>query len=795
MGLTADQIDACTGIVPVSMCTVVGKECVRMAMFEIYNEEVYDLLNGRERIILRNNRSELVINAHEREVRTYEQFRSVVTDAIALRITKCTRMNAGSSRSHAVIRVCTDRASLVFVDLAGSERTKRTGVSNDTMKEAISINTGLLALGNVINALYNKKKFVPYRDSKLTRILKPILNDNTIVRMIACVSDSYQDANETMNTLEYANRAGCLRTVVKREPVVGREQGEVIRLREEIGRLRRENEWLRKELKDKTGRGICGCYEKERSTDGKTKREEQSTACTKASSAEVACSNKEESATDTMSSTSALNDRSVKTGINADVSVSTRHSPIGQGDENLKDGAIGGRNDTLLLTDTCMYPMASTPIRNKVTNTVLTPVRRNEDAKNVHTPTPIRKINFDLSKNLTLDVGQRKVRRIISHGGKSCIGDESVDVMDGTIPVRPIATEDVVHGKSFSSEAFADRPFPSKPVAPAVSILVKPVLNKPHPHGLITDKPPCNKITAKRTRQCISTTDTERTRITPLNAKRVRALNGLRRIRELAVHSSTVLSITYLNDGLYTISSDNTLRRTVTGRTVTLKRCLFLSLLARNEHSEVLYSTNDGLYFVDGPLIRRYDTGITSMCYQGTYVVTGHINGQVCVCDVRMGVLYEGVWHKGYVNAVRMHDGVIYTGSVDSTVCYAEMVHGAVDDIRAQCLLPAHSSPVNLILMHEGFLFSASKEGNIRKWKNHQLIKECKGTHSSFIRAGASNAEYLYTGCKDGVVKRWSAEMEERGNERVPCSVVCMDGTGDGVVVGGSDGKVYFLGE
>lgn len=768
-----------------------------MAMFEIYNEEVYDLLNGRERIILRNNRSELVINAHEREVRSYEQFRSVLMDAIALRITKCTRMNAGSSRSHAVIRVCSDRASLVFVDLAGSERTKRTGVSNDTMKEAISINTGLLALGNVINALYNRKKFVPYRDSKLTRILKPILNDNTIVRMIACVSDSYQDANETMNTLEYANRAGCLRTVVKREPVVGREQGEVIRLREEIGRLRRENEWLRKELKNKTGRGVCKCYEKERGTNGKIKREDQSTACTKASSAEVARSNKEESATGTVSSTSTLNDRGVKTGINADVSVSTRYSPIGQGDEDLKDLAIDGRNDT--------YPMANTPTRNKVIKTVLTPVRRNEDATNVHIPTPIRKINFDLSRNLTLDVGQRKVRRITGHGGKSCIVDESVDVMDGTIPVRPITTEDLVpdgmvHGKSFSSEVFPDRPFPSKPhpnkpVIPAVSIPVKPILNKPHPHGSITDKPPCDKITAKRTRQCISTTDTERARITPLSAKRVRALSGLRRVHELAVHSSTVLSITYLNDELYTISSDNTLRRTVAGRTVTLKRCLFLSLLARNEHSEVLYSTNDGLYFVDGPLIRRYDTGITSMCYQGTYVVTGHINGQVCVCDVRMGVLYEGVWHKGYVNAVRMYDGVIYTGSVDSTMCYAEVVHGAVDGIGAQCLLPAHNSPVNLILMHEGFLFSASKEGNIRKWRNHQLIKECKGTHSSFIRAGVSNAEYLYTGCKDGVVKRWNAEMEERGSERVPCSVVCMDGTGDGVVVGGSDGRVYFLSE
>jgi hypothetical protein len=98
-----------------------------------------------------------------------------------------------------------------FVDLAGSERIKRTHATGQGVKEGININKGLLILGNVISALASQSKkkdtFVPYRDSKLTRLLKGSLGGNHKTLMIACVSPSGSNTEESLNTLRYANRA------------------------------------------------------------------------------------------------------------------------------------------------------------------------------------------------------------------------------------------------------------------------------------------------------------------------------------------------------------------------------------------------------------------------------------------------------------------------------------------------------------------------------------------------------------------------------------------------------------
>lgn len=146
------------------------------------------------------------------------------------RSTASTQMNTQSSRSHAIFTLHVKQQRLVldpedtdypsefetltakfhFVDLAGSERLKRTGATGDRAKEGISINCGLLALGNVISALGDKSKkalHIPYRDSKLTRLLQDSLGGNSQTVMIACVSPSDRDFMETLNTLKYANRA------------------------------------------------------------------------------------------------------------------------------------------------------------------------------------------------------------------------------------------------------------------------------------------------------------------------------------------------------------------------------------------------------------------------------------------------------------------------------------------------------------------------------------------------------------------------------------------------------------
>ncbi|KAK0482548.1 kinesin domain-containing protein [Armillaria novae-zelandiae] len=133
-----------------------------------------------------------------------------------------------------------------FVDLAGSERLKRTAAAGERIKEGISINSGLLALGNVISALGDPSRakshtatHVPYRDSKLTRLLQDSLGGNAHTLMIACVSAAEYNVGETINTLKYANRA---RNIKNRAVVNEKEDGwdDIEWLQGTVTRLRRE---------------------------------------------------------------------------------------------------------------------------------------------------------------------------------------------------------------------------------------------------------------------------------------------------------------------------------------------------------------------------------------------------------------------------------------------------------------------------------------------------------------------------------------------------------------------------
>ncbi|KAJ3567010.1 hypothetical protein NP233_g6634 [Leucocoprinus birnbaumii] len=138
-----------------------------------------------------------------------------------------------------------------FVDLAGSERLKRTAAVGERIKEGISINSGLLALGNVISALgdpsrakSNTATHIPYRDSKLTRLLQDSLGGNAHTLMIACVSPAEWNAGETINTLKYANRA---RNIKNRAVVNEKEDGwdDVEWLQNTVTRLRKEMKALK----------------------------------------------------------------------------------------------------------------------------------------------------------------------------------------------------------------------------------------------------------------------------------------------------------------------------------------------------------------------------------------------------------------------------------------------------------------------------------------------------------------------------------------------------------------------
>ncbi|XP_036963459.1 kinesin-like protein KIF21A isoform X6 [Acanthopagrus latus] len=265
---------------------------INAQFLELYNEEVLDLFDST-----RDMKQKSHIKIHEdasggiytvgvttRTVSSEAEMIQCLKLGALSRTTASTQMNVQSSRSHAIftihlcqVRVCasdnqeteTDNrvsngnsemdeyetltAKFHFVDLAGSERLKRTGATGDRAKEGISINCGLLALGNVISALGDRGKrasHVPYRDSKLTRLLQDSLGGNSQTVMIACISPSDRDFMETLNTLKYANRARN----IKNRVMVNQDKAsqQISALRTEIARLQMEL------MEYKTGKRMAG---------------------------------------------------------------------------------------------------------------------------------------------------------------------------------------------------------------------------------------------------------------------------------------------------------------------------------------------------------------------------------------------------------------------------------------------------------------------------------------------------------------------------------------------------------
>lgn len=218
-----------TGLIPRFLQDLFGQVasrgddfCFEASFLEVYGDDIHDLLDiSRAVLPLREDGAGGVVctGLTIRRVSSAAEAVQVLHDGTMNRSTAATLMNLTSSRSHAVFTVslkCQAFSSkLTFVDLAGSERMKKTGAEGERAREGIQINMGLLALGNVINALADeeriqsggKKIHVPYRQSKLTRLLQDALGGNSQTVFLACVSSSDANASETLSTLHYANRA------------------------------------------------------------------------------------------------------------------------------------------------------------------------------------------------------------------------------------------------------------------------------------------------------------------------------------------------------------------------------------------------------------------------------------------------------------------------------------------------------------------------------------------------------------------------------------------------------------
>ena len=247
---------------------------VMVTFLEIYNEEIRDLLAEpgtvypRGGLQIREDKSVKVVGLTELRPNTAEEVKEIVLLGNTRRTQSPTKANETSSRSHAVLQVHVTQsprtasvteqrtmATLSIIDLAGSERAAATSNMGQRMVEGANINKSLLALGNCINALCENggaTRHVPYRNSKLTRLLKFSLGGNCKTVMIVCIAPTSNHFDDTHNTLLYAERATKIKTKVVTRNVVNVDR-HVGRYVEAINRLNIEVAELKAKLAGKLG--------------------------------------------------------------------------------------------------------------------------------------------------------------------------------------------------------------------------------------------------------------------------------------------------------------------------------------------------------------------------------------------------------------------------------------------------------------------------------------------------------------------------------------------------------------
>lgn len=264
--MSGNQLSENAGIIPrtlVALFKQLEKSpdfSVKISFIELYNEELRDLLVQNEtgerkvRIFEEPSKKSIVVQGMEEIfIKSATEGMKVLSDGSYKRQVAATQCNDLSSRSHTVFTITVHMkeidpisgeeylkiGKLNLVDLAGSENINRSGAENKRAREAGMINQSLLTLGRVINALVDQSPHIPYRESKLTRLLQDSLGGQTKTCIIATISPAKVSLEETLSTLEYANRAKS----IKNKPQVNSSMSKKMLIREyvqEIERLRND---------------------------------------------------------------------------------------------------------------------------------------------------------------------------------------------------------------------------------------------------------------------------------------------------------------------------------------------------------------------------------------------------------------------------------------------------------------------------------------------------------------------------------------------------------------------------
>ena len=193
---------------------------IKASFLEIYKENIRDLLNpSAKNLAVRESTSKGVFVEHltEEFVSSEEDIAELIKQGESSRSVSATKMNQRSSRSHSLFIITIEQKNiqddsikvgrLNLIDLAGSEKVGKTGATGNTLEEAKKINQSLSALGNCIHALTESKRgHIPYRDSKLTRILQESLGGNTKTTLVITASPHVFNAEETLGSLRFGAR-------------------------------------------------------------------------------------------------------------------------------------------------------------------------------------------------------------------------------------------------------------------------------------------------------------------------------------------------------------------------------------------------------------------------------------------------------------------------------------------------------------------------------------------------------------------------------------------------------------
>ncbi|VDN06821.1 unnamed protein product [Thelazia callipaeda] len=255
MDMSIEERGIISRIVDSIFMEIDGSEKYRVtaSMLEIYEGKVMDLLSiNRQRLHIRESKGVVFVQGlSEHPIKCLTDALDLLKKGCHMRSKGETAMNDKSSRSHAIFTLCIEKnesdnnaklkSKLHLVDLAGSERLKKTQAEGERMKEGIKINEGLLALGNVIAALTDRNtssRHVPYRVAKITRLLQDSLGGNSYTVMIACISPADTNADESLSTLRYADRAKR----IKNKPTVNIDPHIVLvqSLRDELASVKHE---------------------------------------------------------------------------------------------------------------------------------------------------------------------------------------------------------------------------------------------------------------------------------------------------------------------------------------------------------------------------------------------------------------------------------------------------------------------------------------------------------------------------------------------------------------------------